>query len=422
MESGYIKKIIKKIWHNAISFILSKGTAFVAPLMFLKFVSISEYGIIEYSYSMGTALAIVASLGFYGAYPYFILKKQDYQKEQSFLSYGIIGIIATISISSLYHFAIIPQTWFFVSVFTLVFAIQRLISARYKSADKGQIGVLFDSGYYFLLLFVIIIVWLFKSPNPIAILQYFLEIYLYCICILLLVNLKKHLSLPIGIILKQEIPQILSFSYKMIISGFLVFWLTSSARIYINWFMGYENVGIYSFYFRMAGVSVIIYQFLSIAFFKSLYVVNAKKMDFFYSIIMIVIAIGCLVCSFIIPYIAKYLNSTIALTDKSMYVILCLQMPIWVGFALGEAIIGRENIVNQFNLAIGILVVLFPLVLLAMKDNLNLINYAFATGILFFLAYLIQLRLLWKKDIKLRMCFITSSVLIITSIVYYFSM
>ncbi len=43
--------------------------------------------------------------------------------------------------------------------------------------------------------------------------------------------------------------------------------------------------------------------------------------------------------------------------------LLVLQMPVWVGIALNEGIISRENAVKQMNIYLGIQVMLFPVVL-----------------------------------------------------------
>lgn len=412
---------IKHIAKSLIVFIIAKGVAFLAPIILLKVVSLNQYGIVEYAYSLGSVLAIAASCGFYGAYPYFILKKKDIYKIDAFLFYGIPGLILTLIFILLYYTNIISTTAHFVVVFTLIFSIQRLLSSYYKTDNKGYIGVLFDSGYYFLLSLAIIILSLLQNEEQISVLLYLMQFYLIALCIFLIYKYINHKKNTLTAILKNEIPEIVRFSYKMVLSGFIVYWLTSSARIYISWYMGYENVGIYSFYFRMAGISVILYQFLSIVYFKKLYTLDNRKMDLYYSIIMLIIFISCFICSFFIPEIALILNKSIPFDNMPMYYLLCLQMPIWVGFALCEAIIGRENVVGKFNLCSIVIVIVFPLILYCLKDKLTLSLYTYANTILFVTAYAVQLFLLCRKGIFLKRCIIFNLLIAFISSIYYFS-
>ncbi len=85
---------------------------------------------------------------------------------------------------------------------------------------------------------------------------------------MLLFGYKYYLT-KTGIPQKQECFGILKYSWWLVLSGGIVFWLTSSQRIYIKYLMGYEQVGLYSMYFRYVGISVVIYQFCYIAFLRS---------------------------------------------------------------------------------------------------------------------------------------------------------
>lgn len=58
--------LFKKVRDNILFFVLSKGVAFLAPIFFLNFVSLEEYGVVEFSYALGSVLAVVAMLGLGG--------------------------------------------------------------------------------------------------------------------------------------------------------------------------------------------------------------------------------------------------------------------------------------------------------------------------------------------------------------------
>lgn len=409
----------QKLSKSIICFTIAKGLAFLAPILFLKFVSIEEYGIVEYSYSMGSVISLIVGLGLAGAYPYFILKRNDLDKESIFYLYGIPAMLIGVVASILYHWGLLSKSVHFIILFTLIFATQRLFSSRLKSEDKGYLGVIADSGYYFILSCVIVLSWIFGISNPVDKLMNLMEIYVCTSGGLLIFKFVTTTKVFSTGYIKKEIADILAFSYKLIISGFIVYWLTSSSRIFIRWFLGIDQVGIYSFYFRMAGMSVIIYQFISIAFFKRLYIVTPKKMDTYYSTIIALVTAVSFAFAVIIPYVANFLNSEIEFESQPLYFLLCLQMPIWVGFALCESIIGRENIVSKFNSHMGVIVLIFPVIIYLMRNQLTLASFVFATSLQFFVAFTIQLYLLHKKGITLRKCMGLNIILCVTSIFYY---
>ena len=57
--------------------------------------------------------------------------------------------------------------------------------------------------------------------------------------------------------------------------------------------------------------------------------------------------------------------------------LLVLQMPVWVGIALNEGVISRENAVKQMNIYLGIQVMLFPVVLFFLKEWMTLELFTF---------------------------------------------
>lgn len=408
-----------KILKNSIYFIISKGAAFLAPILFLKFVTLSQYGVVEYSYSMGSVLAILACIGLNGAYPYFILKKKDETKIQSFLFYGLLASLVAVISFLLYYCNLTTNTTHFVILFTMVFAIQRLLSSKLKSEDFGYLAVIVDSGYYYILSLVIIMVWCFNIRYPMELLLHTMEIYLLGLCVYTILKFFHYKTFSFRTIVKQELPVVLKFSYKLIISGFIVFWLTASARIYINWFLGSEAVGLWSYYYRIAGASVLIYMFIYIAFFKKIYTIEPKKMDMYFTLIMLLVAVGSVSCALVIPFASKFLNLPVKLDDWALYYMMSIQMPIWAGFALCESIIGRENIVGKFNIRMMITALLFPLLLLLIKGKLNLFVYAYLCVILFFISLLTQQYLLARKGIVLKKCIVFNIALIIIASIYF---
>lgn len=412
--------LVRKVRDNLCYFSLSKGVAFIAPILLLKFVSLEEYGVIEFSYSFGSVIAVLAMLGLGGAYPYFILKKEQWDKEQAFMLYGFPVMGATVAVCLLRWLGVLGQQTGLVLLFTLIFALQRLYSSVLKSNDKGYLGVLVDGGYYFLLTGVILMVWLLGISHPVRLLEGAMQVYLFALAAFFIWRFYAVRTKSIRDIVRDDCPPILRYSVHLILSGILIYWLTSSARIYIGYFMGYEQVGIYSFYFRLAGVAIIIHQFLYIAFFQRLYMGDTRRLDFYYMAIMGFVLLGCLVCYLCIPLLSRYFLNGVDVNNARLFLLLTLQMPVWVGISFCEGLAGRENLVGKMNLCIGICVLIFPLVLLLLRERLTLELFTLLNAVAFSVSFMFQMAILNKRGIMLKRCFVFNLLLLSASAATYF--
>lgn len=412
--------LLKRIKHNLLFFTLSKGVAFLAPIFFLKFVSLEEYGVVEFSYAFGSVAAVIASLGLAGAYPYFILKREEREKQQTFLFYGIPVLGLSVIACLLRWTGLINTQISLIILFTLIFALQRIYSSILKSEGKGHLGVLIDGGYYFILTVVILIVWPLHLMQVVRLLEGMMQAYLLVLSGFFLWRFLCMRTKTISAIIREDCREILHFSSQMIISGIVIYWLTSCARIYIKYFLGYEQVGIYSLYYRFAGIAIVIHQFMYIAFFKQLYMANPRKMDNYYLTVMGLVFGGSLCCFFFAPLLSHFFFDGTNMGNSRLFLLLIFQMPIWVGISLCEGVVSRENMVRQMNFRIGALVLLFPLVLLLIRNHLSLELFALINGVFFVMAFGLQLWLLRRKGILLYKCIWLTLGLLIGSIIIYF--
>ena len=413
-----MKSKLKYLSKNIFFFGLSKGIAFIAPIVFVKFVSLGEYGEIEFAYSTGSVCAVFLSLGLGGAYPYFILKRQELQKEYYFFLYGYFLLVISFSFLILFYCGVISSTIYLVYLFSAIFSLQRIYSSILKSNNEGYLGVIYDGGYYFLLSLVILFCYIMHFPYLLA-LRIGMEIYLGGLIFLFCSKYSKN---KVCFYRKEECFDILKYSSSLILSGIIIFWLTSSSRIYIKYLMGYEQVGIYSLYFRYVGIAVIIYQFCYIAFFKKLYLSSSKNLDIYYSFLMIVVLLACLLIYCIYPFFSNYLlDGRQIFSSSKLYILLSVMMPIWIGIALNEGIISRENVIYKMNIVLGGQVVTFPLLLLLFKQQMTLELFTFLNVLMFCVAYLSQLQILKSRNILFTRCRIYTYINFVVTIIYYFT-
>lgn len=414
--------LLKKLSKNLIFFVLSKGVAFLAPIFFIKFVSLEEYGLIEFSYSFGSVTAVILTLGLGGAYPYFILKKKEEDKEQLFYFHSVFVVAVWLIFATLFYFNIISINIYLPLLFCTVFALQRLYSAILKSKDKGYLAVLYDGGYYFLLSSIILLALVTKAISPTFHLRILMEIYLVVLFIIYIYNFLKVKTVSYKTLLYTYYPTVLKFSSSLILSGFLIFCLTSTPRIYIKYLLGFEEVGIYSFYFRLAGIAVVINMFISITFFKKLYLSDPKKLDQYFSSIMLIICIVGLMCYAFSPIIVEYLFPEFLdkFGDTKLLLLLCLQMPIWVGISLNESIVSREALVPKMNIRLVVIAILIPITLFFFKGIMTLQFFTIIYIFFFCVAYASQILLLRRKQIYFNRCLAYCIISFVVSITVFF--
>ena len=410
-----------KILKTFIFFILSKGVAFLAPLILIGYVSLLEYGKIEYSYGLGRLLYGCVLLGATGAYPYFMLKKQEVDKEMYFYLYGFVGLAVSASFFIVYLIPNIGDEILFTFLFTFIFAFQGLYGSILKTEDKGYKGVMFDSGYYFLLTAIISLRLVIPSLPVLKILMWgmWLNIVIYsCFFVYRYYNLKTTYNQTFS---WTSMHQIVKFGIPLVLSGFIMFWLTSCARVYIGHFIGYEAVGIYSFYFRLVGISVVIQQFLYIAFFKKLYMGESSFLDKYYvTVMMLILACCIMVCFASIPIVGHFMPDK-DFSDIRLMMLLSIQMPIWVGISFCEGLTARENMVVKMNIRLAFIVFAFAMFLLTMNERLNLHVFTLGMIVQFCIAFAAQLYLLKKKDIILPKCMVANCIFLLLSLIIYFT-
>ena len=96
-------------------------------------------------------------------------------------------------------------------------------------------------------------------------------------------------------------------------------------------------------------------------------------------------------------------------------------MPIWIGIALNEGIISRENVIYKMNIVLGGQVVTFPLLLLLFKQQMTLELFTFLNVLMFCVAYLSQLQILKSRNILFTRCRIYTYITFVVTIIYYFT-
>ena len=148
-----------------------------------------------------------------------------------------------------------------------------------------------------------------------------------------------------------------------------------------------------------------IYQMISIVFFKKIYTLDPKILDKYYSLFFVGIAILSFIIFTISPFILNPLSSFFKdnyIKNKEVYFLLSSQMVMWIATALNSSIIDRENLAKKNNAFFLSLIVMSCGSLLFLKDILSLELLVLIHYSIIFIACLIQYFTLSRKSIYFK--------------------
>lgn len=401
-----LKFLKNKFWFF-LAFVFNKGVVFIAPLFIAEIISKEAFGVLEYALAgLGMVLNTFLSLGVQSAYPYFKLRVKATHLTNAFqLHYVWLLVFFIITQIAYYSLGFSIQYYMALNV-AYVVSNQVYISTQLKTNERITLAVFFDSGIYISLLFFGILAyfnWLSATIETFnnIVLVYALAYVLHAIINLIKLDKKAVL---------QNYITLLKYSLPVLIGGLLVYFLTVSGRILIEYFLqDFELVGVYAFYFRLSAIVVMIFQVINIAFFKKMYEFEPKILDQYFSlcfVVLYVISLGAfLVTPYFVPYFSEFYKTTFV-AYKGVYFLLSCQMVFWIATALLSNIIDREKLAPRNNSAFLILLVLFIISLIVLKPYLSLEWFTLIHVIVITLASLIQIFTLSKKNILFKKSFV----------------
>ncbi len=417
-----IFKTIKENSIFGIVFTIAKATVYFVPLLLADVLSKSDFGILEYALAgLGMIVNTIINLGVPGAYPYFVLKDKQHHLVPTFRLHAIILLIP-FTINQILYFGFNLDASFYLAFnVSYIIANQVFYSTQLKTHEKSIVAVMIDSGVYiFLLLYYVA----YKFNIVTASLEFinkFILVYAIVYVFFAIYNYLKNKEK----VSFEHYKTILRFSIHLLVSTFLIYLITTSGRILVEWFFNFESVGIYAFYFRLAAVVVMIHQVINIAFFKKIYTFEPTILDKYYFMFFIFIFSLSILIYFFAPYIVSkfsdYFNETFQ-NHKAVYFILSAQMVMWIATALNSNIIDRENLASKNNIKFLFLLLISVFVLYASKSILTLPLLTYIVFSLIYLASMIQYLSLKSKFIYFKKSALCLSVIFMLTSTYYFLM
>lgn len=408
MKRSVTNKIIteipfKRLFSLLFVFALFKSLAFFAPLGVQEVLgSDSLFGEFEYTFNLGQTLTGFFSVGLVGSYGYFVLKQKKNELKPIFHFHFVILTFILSSITLLFP-SLLYNNYFGSIILGVAFADQILISGILKVEGRNNLSIIIDTGVYIVMGLMIVFA-LGEVINFNQRLWYLLVLFsLVSTTILYHLNHCKH----IWSVNKRDLKQVYKFGGLILIAAPLIVLLTSSTRLYIEYYLDFSDVGIYSFYFRISSLILIIYRVFGILLFRKIFIDEHNKLDTYYSLIIIgLFLVNCLIF-LIIPLIlnGRYDKWDETYNEHSSLFILCLfQITFWINSALFEPIFQRENKMKQFILLIlVVLIVMFSAFInLAYFNLLTLNNIVVINTLSIFLFFIGQQVILRKGGVIYR--------------------
>lgn len=414
---------IKSKFYFLLAFIFNKGLVFIAPLFVSEILTKKEFGILEYGLAgLGMVLNSVINLGVQSGYPYFKLKDKSGHLFNAFdLHYVWLLLFFIISQVSYYIFNLKLEYYIALNI-AYILSNQIYISTQLKTDSNIIKAVFFDSGVYLVLFIFCVFAYLDLIPSSLYFINNILLIYASAYSIYALIKVYNTQYKDIF----KNYFEVLRYSLPVLVGGLLIYFLTVSGRIFIEYFLkDFETVGIYSFYFRLAAVVVVIYQIINIAFFKQMYQLEPRKLDKYFSICFLVLYVISISFFIISPLIVSQFSSFYTDTIEKnigIYFLLSAQVIFWIATALLSNIVDREKLAGKNNKLFILLLILFIGLLYLTQPVLDLELFVIYHLIIISLASLIQIRTLNREKIYFnKSAGVLISLNIITFLIFYIS-
>lgn len=413
-------RLFKKHAVFGIVFTVAKATVYFVPLLLADILSPEDFGILEYALAgLGMIVNTIINLGVPGAYPYFVLRQKKDHLKPAFKFHAVV-LLLPFAINQILYLAFNLDVNFYLAFnMSFIIANQVFYSTQLKSHERSTVAVILDSGIYLVLLLFFGLSLLDIIAVNISSINVFVFIYsLFYVFFGLYRYFKSRRTISF-----KHYKEILKFSVHLLIATFLIFLITTSGRILVEFFFDFETVGVYAFYFRLAAIVVMIHQVVNIAFFKKIYTFDPKILDKYYFLFFIFIFVLSvlifMISPFVVSHFSSYFNETY-INNKEVYFLLSAQMVMWIASALNSNIIDRENLASKNNLKFLILVLLSSILLYLFKDKitLSLLTYFHFTAI--FIACMIQYYSLFTKRIYFSKSALTLTLIYIVSSSIYF--
>ncbi|WP_422349615.1 hypothetical protein [Flagellimonas sp.] len=354
-----------------------------------------EYGKVEYALGgLGFIINTILGFGIPASYAFFVLKKGDLKSKTGYSLYILFLSIYFLLIQVL--FPLVPRHIYLSLVISFILANQVYYSYVFKAEGKGIYATLMDSGVYIVILLVILGSTIVGSKIDLD--SFFAPMLTYSAAFVVKgIYDNRKLILTKALL---QLKKIVSYSLHLLIGAFGIILLLNSGRFILEFYSDkFEEIGIFGFYLRISGISLVIFQMLFILYFKEMYVRSIKYLDKIFSFFLIFMLLYSITSLYVLPLIldrfSQFFGETFS-SNRTLFSTLTFFTFFWTGYNLVSNIVVREGLAKNYNSYLLVIVALFTIALI-LVPGINVKIFSMIQLIIGALVVFTQQILLFRK-------------------------
>jgi O-antigen/teichoic acid export membrane protein len=382
----------------------AKGVAFVIPLFLAGFLEPQVYGSIEFAWSTATILASVIAAGIPAALPQLVLLRRTVHLEDILAgSVAVLGAgaLLIVGVASVFHG---PVIGLFISALTVVALAQGNLGAYARTYSfRGSAQWIDGLGFY--LVFLVALGVVPFGPVTVGALTTGTSLVAGLITLLAAALAAKTWQPEMWergkLAVRTGVP--------MLANSLCSIWSSVCPRVYLGAVLGAQPVAVYSVGFRVAAVTLGVQSVLATGLFVRLYGMRTRQYDRFISAYLLLMAMVCCIMIVAFPYLLNLVSLRAIGADHkpdavAIFPIVTLHIFAWLTWGWLEFRVSRARRAGRSAFQISLMMI----AVLALIGGLNYFGYATLRSVLWSIVVqmiagvLIQLRVLWKRGIRLR--------------------
>ena len=407
------------------AFVISKASVFLIPLWFSDVLSTAEYGQFEYALSLAMIFGTALNFGSNLSYPIIVLRKDYVHLNEGFDLQKIINVVILILGFFLIHFTDLPLKYSLGLILGFVISNQLFYASKFKTEGRNSLGTLVESGHFLLGFFAAFFAMIMADSKELFGFYYWIvtgyAIIWSVIAIQRIIKVSKN-----RVFLKYK--ALMSFGKHIFLSGLLSILIAMFGKLAIEYLLGDEPLGIYSFFFRIISGVVVLYQLVNLLLFRDLFKRSISDLDNLFKKILFGLLGLNLLLLLVYPFVLPMLFNKFELYFIGFefgYLMTGIYVMSWICSALLEGIVNREGISSKNNLFNGIILGLFVVSVVLIKVlnvDVSLIDVISIHTLMSLLINFSQVNVIYRKTSHLmKMVLLFLSLLTLLLITLYFA-
>jgi len=333
--------LFKRIFGALAAYGGAKASVLVAPLLLARVLPLTQYGLLEYSLSVGQLIAVGLSLGMHGGVPYFLLRR----RQLAYMPAFALHVILVSSICIAFSVLATLQGYTGARLICLIAGVtvaQLFTAARYQSSGRPMLSSIAESCLYLILLAFAGSVGANLLPRNLHGLCWILTAYLILILAWNFVRFPRHTP---QLRLWRTYKGAARYGITVLPATFANVGLVSLGRTLVGLSATLEETALYSLVYRLSVPLVAIHQFLTNFYFKRLYEGGVREFERYFASLTILILAGVAGLAWLGPFVGQALtgaNAIVLNARTGLFVLMGLTMTLWAQLSLMELFMNRE--------------------------------------------------------------------------------